>query len=243
MSRARNRGLAEARGGLLLFTDDDVLVDRGWLAAMYEASQRHPTGGVFGGPVTPRFEHPPDADIAAAYPAVLNGLCGVDLGEIERALDRTDYVVGANFGLRRKAIEGLAFDVELGTQGAAPAGGEEVQLQDTIRGRGWDVMWVPAMRVQHHVGAQRLTLSYLRQFVYHRSRSSVRVAPLPGTPTILGVPRWLFAHYLRTAYRLLRARTLSTRAARLVALHDFDRARGLLRGSFDQFRLGPKHSD
>ncbi len=237
LSRARNRGVAEARGGLLLFTDDDVIVDPGWLTAMYDASRRHPRGGVFGGPVTPRFEHPPDADIAAAYPVVVTGLCGVDYGPTERPLDPCDYVVGANFCVRREALEGVAFDVRLGCQGSVPAGGEEVKLQDTIRDRGWDVIWVPAMRVQHYVAAQRLTLSYLRKFVYHRSRSSVRVAPLPGKPTMFGVPRWLLVHYAATAYRLLRSAALPTRAARLMALHDFDRARGLLRGSFETSRI------
>jgi glucosyl-dolichyl phosphate glucuronosyltransferase len=240
LSRARNRGVAEARGRLLLFMDDDVIVDPGWLAAMYESSCRHPRGGVFGGPVTPRFEHAPDADIAAAYPAVVNGLCGVDYGHTERTLDPSEYVVGANFAVRKEAIEELAFDVELGSHGADPAGGEEVKLQDAIRGRGWDVVWVPGMRVQHYVASARLTVSYLRQFVYHRSRSSVRVSPLPGHPTILGVPRWLLMHYARTAYRLLRSRALPTRAARLAALHEYDRARGLLRGTFDQSRLDPK---
>lgn len=237
LSRARNRGIAEARGQLLLFTDDDVMVEPGWLAAMYEASQRHPRAGVLGGPVTPRFESPPDADIAAAYPVVAAGLCGVDYGVAERRLDFSEYVVGANFAVRREAVDGLLFDVALGSQGAVPAGGEEVKLQNTIRRRGWDVVWVPGMRVQHHVASQRLTVSYLRGFVYHRSRSSVRVSPLPGGPTIMGVPRWLLVHYVRMAYRLWRSRWLPTRAARLKALHDFDRARGLLRGSFDEFRL------
>ena len=33
LSNARNKGLAEARGELILWTDDDVRVDPGWLAA------------------------------------------------------------------------------------------------------------------------------------------------------------------------------------------------------------------
>src|SRR5204862_6920845 len=47
-SNARNRGVAEARGELVLWTDDDVQVDPGWLAALADGAARHPGAAGFG---------------------------------------------------------------------------------------------------------------------------------------------------------------------------------------------------
>jgi O-antigen biosynthesis protein len=41
-SRARNLGLAQARGDIIAFTDDDVVVDRLWLAAMADCFSAQP---------------------------------------------------------------------------------------------------------------------------------------------------------------------------------------------------------
>lgn len=51
-SAARNRGIATARGGIIAFTDDDIEVDDGWLAAIAHRFQTEPetdcvTGHVF----------------------------------------------------------------------------------------------------------------------------------------------------------------------------------------------------
>src|SRR6266850_5965612 len=56
LSNARNRCVREARGAYILWTDDDVIVDPGWLRAYVRAFQEHPASAVFGGPVRARFE-------------------------------------------------------------------------------------------------------------------------------------------------------------------------------------------
>ncbi len=56
LSHARNCAIAAAQGELLLWTDDDVLVDADWLGQLVRAANSHPTAAYFGGPIDPWFE-------------------------------------------------------------------------------------------------------------------------------------------------------------------------------------------
>ena len=116
LSSARNRALAEAATSHVLFTDDDVLVEDGWLHAFAEAVARYPDAAVFGGPIEPWFPVPPDPELVAAFPALGSGFCGLDhrrrLGPIPAPLE----VFGANMGFRRDALGDLRFDPRLGPE-------------------------------------------------------------------------------------------------------------------------------
>jgi glycosyltransferase involved in cell wall biosynthesis len=53
LAHARNRAVAEFRGDFLLFTDDDVRLSPGWLAAYQDAIRRFPEAEYFGGRILP----------------------------------------------------------------------------------------------------------------------------------------------------------------------------------------------
>ena len=56
-SHAANRAIDEAKGDLLVWTDDDVLVQPNWLVAYVKAAAAYPDVSVFGGTILPWFEH------------------------------------------------------------------------------------------------------------------------------------------------------------------------------------------
>ena len=60
LGRARNCGIAVARGTLLAFTDDDVLVDRHWMEALLRAAVRDEAHFVFGRSIPHWTAEPPD---------------------------------------------------------------------------------------------------------------------------------------------------------------------------------------
>ena len=58
LSNARNRGVAEANGSYICWTDDDVLIDPHWLSAYAGAFAHHPEAAYFGGPIELVLEEP-----------------------------------------------------------------------------------------------------------------------------------------------------------------------------------------
>src|SRR5690349_5184620 len=58
VSFARNRAVGMARGKFIVWTDDDVVVDRQWLSAYVAAFGRWPEADLFGGKILPVFEGP-----------------------------------------------------------------------------------------------------------------------------------------------------------------------------------------
>lgn len=55
VSAARNCGLREALGDLILWLDDDIHVEQGWVEAYVEAANAWPRAAYFGGRILPRY--------------------------------------------------------------------------------------------------------------------------------------------------------------------------------------------
>lgn len=67
---ARNLGVREARGAVVLFTDDDVLPERGWLEAACRFLDARPSSvGVGGITVSPPFDYLYEESVACDVPA------------------------------------------------------------------------------------------------------------------------------------------------------------------------------
>ncbi len=97
-SHACNTAVAAARGDLLLWTDDDVLVDPDWLSAYSSAARRWPNAVCFGGPVTPWYECPPPRWIEE-HRGLLQGMLAVrDYGTEERPFSADEGALCAEHG-------------------------------------------------------------------------------------------------------------------------------------------------
>lgn len=190
-SNARNRGIRETTAPLVLFTDDDVLADREWIAGFLDATERFKSAGVFGGPIEPWFPQAPDPDLVAAFPMLAGGFAGLDhrrdAGPLPPALD----VYGANMGFRRQVFDRHSFDPRLGPVHDAMSTNEETRLLDQLRADGIEVVWVPGMRLQHYVSPERMTLSYLIPYTRGLAQGEVRRGGPPDGTQLLGVPRWV----------------------------------------------------
>jgi glycosyltransferase involved in cell wall biosynthesis len=216
LSSARNRALAENRSDLILFVDDDVLVDPDLLNALVAASRRNPDAAAFGGVIQPWFVTDPDPILASAFPALRRGFCGIDGSPVESPLATGHHLVGANMAYRRAAVEGLAFREDLGPCGSATVGGDEIDFQERLRARGGIILWVPTMRLRHYVDPTRMTLPYLLRFAEDAGRKEVRLHGVPRGARIAGIPRWLVGCALKEHVRSVACRIRFNRVQALV---------------------------
>jgi glycosyltransferase involved in cell wall biosynthesis len=204
LSRARNRATAEARGELLLWIDDDVQVEPGWLAAYLEASRRHPDASFFGGATLPWFERPPPAWIAESWERLADVWAIRLLPEEPAPVDPGRLPVGANFAIRTTVQRRHAYDPRLGRRRQDLTSGEETAVLRRLLAQGDTGWWVPDARVRHWIPAERLAEPHLRRIWF--GQGCERALTRGGAPR----PRLrLLARALRAEARYRVARRVS----------------------------------
>ncbi len=101
LSNARNCALGAAQGDLVIWTDDDVYVDRDWLAAYWRAASRWHNAVYFGGLISPRYAQQPPAYLTENL-ETLQGLLGIrDFGPTERLFAPGELPFAANMAFKR----------------------------------------------------------------------------------------------------------------------------------------------
>jgi hypothetical protein len=184
--------VAAARGRYLIWTDDDVLVDPGWLAAYADAARRWPDAALFGGKVVPVLEAPVPAWFAASADELGPLLAARDFGPDPCPLGADCKPFGANYVVRAAEQRRFPYDPTLGA-GAGRNGrvGEETAVIDAVLAAGGSGVYVPAAAVRHLIPPARQTLAYvLACYRGHGETAALaegaRPARLPGR-----LPPWL----------------------------------------------------
>ena len=99
-SNARNCAIGAAEGELLIWTDDDVLVDENWLAAYAAAARDHVEAIYFGGPIDPWFEGEVPFWIERHWDRVKGVFVIRDYGSAIRRFEGKESPAGANMAFR-----------------------------------------------------------------------------------------------------------------------------------------------
>jgi glucosyl-dolichyl phosphate glucuronosyltransferase len=185
---ALRTGTEAATGSLVLFTDDDVVVEPGWIDAYAAFFGRHPDAAVAGGPITP---FPRTGRWPGWYDDVAAPSLGSVLHDGERPLGPGEHVWGANMAVRASTFERIGgWRTDLGVRDVAhpkdPGQNQDVELQYRARDRGEQVWFCPGARVRHLVDVRSSGWMLRRAFVNGRNSRNRR--PWPGMPDVPPVP-------------------------------------------------------
>jgi glucosyl-dolichyl phosphate glucuronosyltransferase len=198
-SHAANLAVASARGELILWTDDDVLVDPDWLAEYVQAAHQHPQATFFGGTITPWFEVNPPRWIARHFVTLRYCFAAIDLGPALLDLGPKgiqELPIGANMAMRTTVLRENPFSTDLGPRENEPRNNEEIQLFNRLRSVGHQGLWVGTARVQHYIPAAKLTGQFIYTWFRWHFRVQFRSWDMEQHPSLLwGTPRWLLRHY------------------------------------------------
>jgi GT2 family glycosyltransferase len=142
LSRAQNLGLQQATGEVVLVTDDDCVVDAGWVQVARQAFAEHRAVGLLGGRVLPLGEDEP-----GRFPV------STRTSEVPLVLDEgtAPWFAGSgnNFALRRSVALAVGGNDERLGPGAPLKGGGDMDLFRRVLRAGHPGRYEPGLVVLH----------------------------------------------------------------------------------------------
>ena len=238
-SCALNAGVRQAKGGVIAFTDDDIILHPQWLANLHHVFDDTRCSAA-AGRVVPVWNHPkPDWLEMEDQLAIVRFEMGEEVKEIRVP------PLGANCAFRREMFEkhGM-FRLDLGPSGSRHSiTCEDTEFGERLIRRGEKTVYCPSAIVYHPVDPARATKKYFLSWYYYNGRSLTRTLGLPSEGTsYFGVPRWLFRGFATNAAQWLFTFDKNTRFHRklwtyrslgnIVESHRLSRMRNAVRARF-----------
>lgn len=184
LSRARNAGVAESRGDVIGFTDDDVLPATDWVNRI-AAAMEHTDTHIVGGRIVPAWSQQPPAWLQHR-PALHGALAILDHTRAVEVVDphAAPGVWGANMAFRRCVFERVGgFDTRRGLVGTTLHRGEEIDLVARALAAGCRAVYDPSIVVCHRIGPERMRMRYLSRLYFQRAEGDALVQPATSSAT------------------------------------------------------------
>lgn len=165
-SKALNLALDILSEELIIFFDDDVLVEPGTVAAFIAAAETRGPAHFFGGRIAPNYESNPPQHLIPYFPPSL-GHFDLSQGQDLKEVPPSTYFLGANWAAYRNDLNLIGgFSPEFGPGAKSKSRGQETEAQSRLYAAGIKALFVRKALVQHWVPARATTPDWLSERIY-----------------------------------------------------------------------------
>lgn len=202
LSFARLKGVLAAQNNLIVFVDDDNILNKSYLEIADSFFCAHPQVGCFGGKSIPLYETSPPSWLSET---------GINLGcqdfgdqlyiSTITKTKQTQYPdkapIGTGMVVSKVAFLKYVNDVQsnperlkLGRVGNQLTSGEDNDIVLTIVKHGYELAYVPDLVISHYIPQKRYTKSYLEKMAFDSNRSWIKVLDIHSINPWKPIPKY-----------------------------------------------------
>jgi glycosyltransferase involved in cell wall biosynthesis len=159
LSFARNTGIRNCRGNIIVFIDDDAVADKNWLQNMVKNYDNLDVVGV-GGLSRPLWKY----KVPKWFPEELYWIIGCSYTGLPVKKAYVRNPIGCNMSFRKEVFEKVGyFRTDIGRIGRKPLGDEETEFSIRVLEKipNSKIIYDPEVVVQHNVKKNRTSLNYI----------------------------------------------------------------------------------
>ena len=170
LSAAKNCGIREAHGDLIVYVHDDALVDPNYLSDYVDYMATHPDVMALGGPIEPLYETAEPEWMTPYTKALLTAW--MNYGDKPREYPRGRYPGGGNAAYRKAVFDKVGlFNTELGRKGNLLLASEEKDIFDKMHSLGMKVLYIPGPVLHHCIPQAKLEEDYFNRLTLQIGKS------------------------------------------------------------------------